>query len=66
MRNDSTTREHSLSSLLITLLALVMIASPLLQWWGQEDSPWYLPYLLWGSMITLIVLLQRRHNHGGP
>jgi len=33
---------------------------PLLVWWASDDSPWYLPYLLWLVIIVLAAWLQRR------
>ncbi|MBT3309442.1 MAG: hypothetical protein HOL04_04180 [Gammaproteobacteria bacterium] len=68
MRNSTSsptpTRDSSLSSILVALLALILIASPLLQWWSSSESPWYTPYLLWAGLIMLIAALNRgSHRH---
>jgi AcrR family transcriptional regulator len=56
-------------TLLVLLAALLLFASPLTRWWAQGTPPWHLPYLLWGGLLVLVVLLQRwlaRHDarHG--
>ncbi len=58
------TRSQQLSALLATLLALLLLSSPLLQWWGGNLSPWYTPYLVWMGIIALTASLhlhRRRH-----
>lgn len=47
---------------LLFLFALFLLISPLLQWWAADDSPWYLPYLLWLLVIGLTFWLQRRRK----
>jgi uncharacterized membrane protein SirB2 len=39
--------------LLLTLLTLLLFASPMVFWWTDADSPWYWPYLLWLIVIVL-------------
>ena len=39
--------------ILITALALLLFATPVIYWWAQDDSPWFLVYLLWLIMILL-------------
>ena len=39
--------------MLITALALLLFATPVIYWWAQDDSPWFLVYLLWLIMILL-------------
>ena len=52
--------EHSL---LLALLILLLFSSPILAWWSEPDSPWYVPYLIWLFIIFLIALiLGRIHN----
>ncbi len=66
MRSPLPPQQQGFSALLIILLALVMIASPLLQWWSGSGSPWYIPYLLWGGIIALIAVLNlnlHKRNH---
>ncbi|MBS2025586.1 MAG: hypothetical protein JST92_24575 [Deltaproteobacteria bacterium] len=33
--------------------ALVVLASPLRLLWMRDDSPWLLPFLVWGALIAL-------------
>jgi hypothetical protein len=38
--------------------------SPLVRWWAADDSPWYLPYLLWLLLIVLAAwVVQRGGSH---
>jgi len=53
------------SSVLIALLALLFFASPLMLWWARNDSPWYVPYLLWALVIALAAFLHSRHTPDG-
>lgn len=39
--------------ILITALALLLFVTPVIYWWAQDDSPWFLVYLLWFIMIAL-------------
>ena len=39
--------------ILITALALLLFVTPVIYWWAQDDSPWFLVYLLWLIMIVL-------------
>lgn len=65
MHSHNSPQERGISALLVTLLSLILIASPLLQWWGSSESPWYTPYLLWGGMILLIATLNAQWNRHG-
>ncbi len=47
---------------ILVLLALFMFASPLVRWLMSSEHPWYLPYLIWLSIILLGALLQRRRG----
>lgn len=49
-------------SLLICLLALLLVNSPLRQWWSTLDFPWYAMYLPWLLIIVLVALNQRHQN----
>lgn len=47
-------------TLLLFAFALFLLASPLVDWWSGEGSPWYTPYLLWLLIIALARRLQRQ------
>lgn len=50
--------------ILLFLFALFLLVSPLLNWWAGDTSPWYSPFLIWGLLIGLTWLLQRKlHRH---
>ncbi len=49
-------------TLLVAALALLLFATPVVYWWAQDDSPWYLAYLLWLVIIGLTAWLQSRRN----
>lgn len=46
--------------ILLFLFALFLLLSPLLNWWAADDSPWYVPYLIWLVIIVLAFFLERR------
>lgn len=46
--------------IILFLFALFLLLSPLLNWWAADDSPWYAPYLIWGTLILLTWRLRRR------
>ncbi len=48
--------------ILLFAFALFLLLSPLLVWWASDDSPWYLPYLLWLMIIVLAAWVQRRNR----
>ncbi len=53
------------SAILLLLAALILFLSPFTDWWARDDSPWYLPYLLWLGLIGLIAavaLLRDPHD----
>ncbi|MGM0677285.1 hypothetical protein [Ectothiorhodospira marina] len=45
-------------TLILFLLGVLLFASPLVDWWSRPGMPWYLPYLLWGGLIGLGILIQ--------
>ena len=49
--------------LILFLLALVLLLSPLVQWWAGDRVPWYSPYLVWALLIFLTYRLQRHSRH---
>ncbi len=46
-------------TLLLLALALLLFASPVVYLWAQDDSPWYLVYLLWLAIIGCTAWLHR-------
>lgn len=40
--------------LLVVMLAVVLFATPVTYLWAGDDSPWFMPYLLWLIVIVLI------------
>lgn len=34
------------------LFSLLLLVSPLVEYWAADDSPWYLPYVLWAGIIA--------------
>lgn len=40
-------------AVLLALLMLALFASPAVSWWLDANPPWYLPYLLWVTVIAL-------------
>lgn len=51
--------------ILLLLFALLLLISPLVEYWAADDSPWYLPYLLWGVIVALTAWLQRKLRSDG-
>lgn len=58
MAKRSETGGHIDRVILLFLFAILLLASPLKAVWAADDSPWYLPYLLWGVLIILAARLQ--------
>ena len=46
--------------LLLFLATLFLLLSPLSRWWAADDSPWYLPFLLWLGVILVAAWLNRK------
>ncbi len=46
--------------ILLFLFALFLLISPMLGWWASDESPWYLPYLMWLFLIALCAWLHVR------
>lgn len=64
MRFRSDTGRQLDSVILLFLFALFLLISPFTFWWATNESPWFLPYLLWFGLILLIVWAQpRRGEH---
>lgn len=48
---------------LLILFGLLLFASPVILWWTDRESPWYLPYVLWFLLIGLgIWVFSRRQD----
>ena len=45
---------------ILFLFGALLFASPWVHWWASGSLPWYVPYLLWALVITLIAVVQRR------
>ncbi|MDP6123865.1 MAG: hypothetical protein QF387_03660 [Arenicellales bacterium] len=39
--------------ILLFSFALLLFVTPLTDWWLSDQSPWYLPYLIWLLVILL-------------
>ena len=50
------------TSIAITLLLLLVFASPLLDWWSRSGLPWYTPYLFWFGIIVITAIIQIYRN----
>lgn len=50
------------SIILLFLLALLLLASPLVRWWAADSSPWYAPYLIWFGIIAVMAWMQQRRS----
>lgn len=48
--------------MLLVLLALVLFASPAMFAWAQDDSPWYIPYVLWFAVIAALAWISHRRK----
>lgn len=62
MSNGPEPGKHLDTVILLLALALFLFASPLVTWWSDAGSSWYLPYLLWAIVILLTVWLQYRRG----
>ena len=52
MNNEQTNRTLE-RVILVIALALLVFATPVMYWWAQDDSPWFLVYVLWLIIIAL-------------
>lgn len=50
------------SAIVLFFAALFLFVSPFTDWWARDDSPWYLPYLLWLGLIGLIAVVALRRD----
>jgi hypothetical protein len=65
MYNKPPSQRNDLNGLLGLLLAL-LFASPLMDWWANSASAWYLVYLFWAIIITLAAYLVHHHDDHEP
>ena len=63
MRNPPDRERQIDKTLLLGLFILLLFTTPMLAWWGNPDSPWYQPYLLWLGIILIIAWVHRRGRH---
>jgi hypothetical protein len=47
---------------LLAVFALLLFASPIVYWWTDPQSAWYLPYALWLLVIVLGIRVFRRRS----
>ena len=59
-------KEQRIPAVLITVVTLIALTSPLMQWWSSTESRWFTLYLLWGGIILFIALLNTPHSNSGP
>lgn len=51
---------------LLILFVLLLFASPLMFWWADRGSVWYLPYLFWLLVIVVGAWIFNRRGHHDP
>jgi len=51
--------DHTLA---VGLLILLLLSAPVMIWWTSPESPWYVPYLIWLAIITVIAWIQLRRD----
>jgi hypothetical protein len=49
-------------TLALGLVILLLLSAPIMIWWTSQDSPWYVPYLLW-LVIILFTAWVQYHQH---
>lgn len=49
-------------TLLLVLFALILFASPVMFAWARDDSPWFIPYLLWAALIAVSAAISHRRR----
>jgi hypothetical protein len=49
-------------SVVALMFVLILLLSPLREFWAALDGPWYSPYLIWMVAIVVSWLLQRKLN----
>lgn len=51
-------------TLMVVLIILVLLLSPVRDFWAALNAPWYSPYIVWAIIIFLAWLLQKYiHRH---
>ena len=46
-------------TIVVVLISLLVFLPPLLTLWVSNNSPWFMPYIVWFGVILLIFFLQR-------
>ncbi len=46
-------------TVIAVLVSLLILLPPMLEFWGEANNPWYIPYLVWFVIIVLTYLLQK-------
>ena len=46
-------------AILLSIIFILLFLSPFSSWWSRLDWPWYLPYLLWFSIILAALFSSR-------
>ncbi len=49
-------------TLALGLLVLLLLSAPIMIWWTSPDSPWYVPYLLWLTIIVITAWIHHRSH----
>lgn len=47
-------------TLIALMFVLMLLLSPLIEFWAALDAPWYSPYLVWLIAIFVTWFLQRK------
>lgn len=58
-------RHHDYAVIIGALLVL-LFASPVMRMWTTDPTSWYLPYLLWGFVVLLALLILLRKDNDEP
>ena len=51
--------KHAELTVIAVIFVVVLLVSPLTDYWAELDAPWYSPYLVWSIAIFISWLLQR-------
>lgn len=48
--------------MLVFVVGVYLLSPALMEWWQEHDTPWYRPFILWGVLIFIAVLLERSYR----
>lgn len=51
--------KHTELTVIAVIFVIVLLVSPLTEFWAELNAPWYSPYLVWSIAIFISWLLQR-------